>query len=254
MMKILVADDDPQFLKALKITLHSQGYDIVTARDGVECITVAVKEHPDLFVLDLGMPRMDGMGVIQGVRGWTEAPILVVSGRTDAREKVAALDAGADDYVTKPVSIDELLARIRALLRRVALEGASESAAPLTRFGDVTVDLNAKAVFRGGSGRQTRIRLTPTEWKVLEVLVRNAGKLVTRQDLLTEIWGAQHVKDTGYLRLYISQLRKKIEPNPAHPRYLKTEPGMGYRLDIGGTDGVSDAPEASEATEQGAKA
>ena len=188
MMKILVADDDPQFLKALKITLHSQGYDIVTARDGVECITVAVKEHPDLFVLDLGMPRMDGMGVIQGVRGWTEAPILVVSGRTDAREKVAALDAGADDYVTKPVSIDELLARIRALLRRVALEGASENAAPLTRFGDVTVDLNAKAVFRQDHGRQVRIRLTPTEWKVLEVLVRNAGKLVTRQDLLTEIY------------------------------------------------------------------
>ena len=233
-MKILVADDDPQFLKALKITLHSQGYDIVTARDGVECITVAVEEHPDLFVLDLGMPRMDGMGVIQGVRGWTEAPILVVSGRTDAREKVAALDAGADDYVTKPVSIDELLARIRALLRRVTQEKAAESETPLVHFGDVTVDLNAHAVFRGGKGREVRVRLTPTEWKVLEVLVRNAGKLVTRQDLLTSIWGSQHVKDTGYLRLYISQLRKKIEPDPAHPKYLKTETGMGYRLDTDG--------------------
>ncbi|MBT1173314.1 response regulator transcription factor [Bifidobacterium sp. MA2] len=233
-MKILVADDDPQFLKALKITLHSQGYDIVTARDGVECITAAVEEHPDLFVLDLGMPRMDGMGVIQGVRGWTEAPILVVSGRTDAREKVAALDAGADDYVTKPVSIDELLARIRALLRRVSQENSAESETPLMRFGDVTVDLNAHAVFRGGAGREIRVRLTPTEWKVLEVLVRNAGKLVTRQDLLTSIWGAQHVKDTGYLRLYVSQLRKKIEPDPARPRYLRTETGMGYRLDIEG--------------------
>lgn len=232
-MKILVADDDPQFLMALRITLHSQGYDIVTARDGVECITVAVAEHPDLFVLDLGMPKMDGMGVIHGVRGWTDAPILVVSGRTDAREKVAALDAGADDYVTKPVSIDELLARIRALLRRVPQqESVSEERSSLS-FGDVTVDLVARAVFRGRGAHQVRVRLTPTEWKVLEVLVRNAGRLVTRQDLLTEIWGAQHVNDTGYLRLYISQLRKKIEPDPAHPRYLKTESGMGYRLEIG---------------------
>ncbi|MBW3088629.1 response regulator transcription factor [Bifidobacterium sp. 82T24] len=226
-MKILIADDDPQFLKALKITLHSQGYDIVTAKDGVECITVAVREHPDLFMVDLGMPRMDGMGVIQGLRGWTDAPILVVSGRTDEREKVAVLDAGADDYVTKPVPIDELLARIRALLRRVP----QDSEPPVMTIGDVTVDLASHAVFRGRKGRQVRVRLTPTEWKLFEALVRNAGKLMTRQDLLTEIWGPQHVRDSGYLRLYISQLRKKIEPDPAHPRYLKTEPGMGYRLD-----------------------
>ncbi|PLS31814.1 DNA-binding response regulator [Bifidobacterium margollesii] len=227
-MKILIADDDPQFLKALKITLHSQGYDIVTAKDGVECITVAVREHPDLFMVDLGMPKMDGMGVIQGVRGWTDAPILVVSGRTDEREKVAVLDAGADDYVTKPVPIDELLARIRALLRRAPQENDS----PTVSLGDVTIDLTAHAVFRGRKGRQVRVKLTPTEWKVLEVLVRNAGKLVTRRDLLTEIWGAEHVNDSGYLRLYVSQLRKKIEPDPAHPRYLKTETGMGYRLDV----------------------
>ena len=239
-MKILVADDDPQFLTALRITLHSQGYDIVTARDGVECITVAVAEHPDLFVLDLGMPKMDGMGVIHGVRGWTEAPILVVSGRTDAREKVAALDAGADDYVTKPVSIDELLARIRALLRRVPQDGASDGDRPVVTFGDVTVDLAAHAVFRNVNGRQTRVRLTPTEWKVFEALVRANGRLVTRQDLLTEIWGAGHVNDTGYLRLYMSQLRKKIEPDPAHPKYLKTEPGTGYRLEVdGGADSAS---------------
>ncbi|OXM99572.1 response regulator [Bifidobacterium vansinderenii] len=230
-MKILIADDDPQFLKALKITLHSQGYEIVTARDGVECITVAVREHPDLFMIDLGMPKMDGMGVIQGVRGWTEAPILVVSGRTNEREKVAVLDAGADDYVTKPVPIDELLARIRALLRRTRKEDNDAASSTIT-LGDVTVDLTAHAVFRGRGGRQVRVRLTPTEWKVLEALARNAGRLVTRQDLLTEIWGAQHVRDTGYLRLYISQLRKKIEDDPSHPRYLKTEPGMGYRLDI----------------------
>ena len=242
-MKILVADDDPQFLTALRITLHSQGYDIVTARDGVECITVAVSEHPDLFVLDLGMPKMDGMGVIHGVRGWTDAPILVVSGRTDAREKVAALDAGADDYVTKPVSIDELLARIRALLRRVPQQESAAEERSSVSFGDVTVDLVARAVFRGRGARQVRVRLTPTEWKVLEALVRNAGKLVTRQDLLTEIWGAQHVNDTGYLRLYISQLRKKIEDDPAHPKYLKTESGMGYRLEVadGATAGASAA-------------
>lgn len=227
-MKILVADDDPQFLKALKITLHSQGYEIVTASDGVDCIKVAVETHPDMFVLDLGMPKMDGMGVIQGVRGWTDAPILVVSGRTDAREKVAVLDAGADDYLTKPVSIDELLARIRALARRIP----QETETPTVTFGDVTVDLTAHAVFRDFRGRQVRVRLTPTEWKVLEVLVRNAGKLVTRQDLLTEIWGSEHINDSGYLRLYISQLRKKVEADPAHPQYLKTEPGMGYRLDL----------------------
>ncbi|NMM93354.1 response regulator transcription factor [Bifidobacterium oedipodis] len=229
-MKILVADDDPQFLKALKITLRSQGYQIVTAADGVECITVAVEEHPDMFVLDLGMPKMDGMGVIQGVRGWTDAPILVVSGRTDAREKVAVLDAGADDYVTKPVSIDELLARIRALARRIP----QESETPTVQLGDVTVDLTAHAVFRdyGAQGRQVRVRLTPTEWKVLEILVRNAGKLVTRKDLLTEIWGSEHINDSGYLRLYVSQLRKKIEADPANPKFLKTEPGMGYRLEL----------------------
>ena len=227
-MKILVADDDPQFLKALKITLHSQGYQIVTAADGVECIKVAVEEHPDMFVLDLGMPKMDGMGVIQGVRGWTDAPILVVSGRTDAREKVAVLDAGADDYVTKPVSIDELLARIRALARRIPQETETAS----VQLGDVTVDLAAHAVFRNFKGRQVRVRLTPTEWKVLEILVRNAGKLVTRKDLLTEIWGSEHINDSGYLRLYVSQLRKKIEPDPSNPQYLKTEQGMGYRLDV----------------------
>lgn len=227
-MKILVADDDPQFLKALKITLHSQGYEIVTASDGVECIKVAVETHPDIFVLDLGMPKMDGMGVIQGVRGWTDAPILVVSGRTDAREKVAVLDAGADDYLTKPVSIDELLARIRALARRIPQEADT----PQVSLGNVTVDLAAHAVFRTYRGRQVRVRLTPTEWKVLEVLVRNAGRLVTRKDLLTEIWGSEHINDSGYLRLYISQLRKKIEADPANPVFLKTEPGMGYLLDL----------------------
>ena len=226
-MKILLADDDPQILRALRITLTAKGYEIFTARNGVEAIDAAIANHPDLYVIDLGMPELDGIEVIHGLRGWTAAPILVVSGRTGAAEKVDALDAGADDYVTKPFSVDELLARIRALTRRVP----NHESDPAVSFGSVTVDLAAKSVTRtddGGSPHQ--VRLTPTEWQVLELLVRNTGRLVTRQTLLTEIWGSEHVTDTGYLRLYVGQLRKKLEPVPADPRYILTESGMGYRL------------------------
>ena len=163
---------------------------------------------------------------MEAIRGWSEAPILVVSGRSGAGDKVDALDAGADDYVTKPFSVDELLARIRALSRRVP----QGDAAPVVVFGEVSVDLAAKSVVRTVDGEATHVRLTPTEWQVLELLVRNAGKLVTRQMLLTSIWGSEHVTDTGYLRLYLSQLRKKLEPVPSEPRHLLTEAGMGYRL------------------------
>ncbi|ROQ64536.1 two-component system KDP operon response regulator KdpE [Rathayibacter sp. PhB152] len=221
-MKILIADDDPQILRALRITLTARGYDVVTAGDGTEAINRAIDERPDLYMIDLGMPRLDGVEVIQALRGWTSAPVLVVSGRTGSADKVGALDAGADDYVTKPFSMDEVLARIRALSRRVQpAEGE-----PTVRIGDVTVDLAAKSAMRDG----TAVRLTPTEWQVLEILVRNAGKLVTRRSLLDEIWGPTHVTDTGYLRLYLAQLRKKLEPDPAHPRFLLTEAGMGYRF------------------------
>ncbi len=226
-MKILIADDDPQILRALRITLTARRYQIVTATTGVEAINVAISEHPDLYMLDLGMPEMDGIDVIHALRGWTAAPILVVSGRTGAGDKVDALDAGADDYVTKPFSIDELLARIRALTRRVA---PHEEAPPSVQVGDVTIDLAARTVTRSTPGGQQDIRLTPTEWAVLDLLVRNAGKLVTRRTLLADIWGSEHITDTGYLRLYISQLRKKIEPDPARPKHLITEPGMGYRF------------------------
>lgn len=226
-MKILIADDDPQILRALRITLTARRYDIVTASTGVEAINVAISEHPDLYMLDLGMPELDGMDVIHALRGWTTAPILVVSGRTGAGDKVDALDAGADDYVTKPFSIDELLARIRALTRRVLPQ---EEAQPSVRVGDVTIDLAARIITRSTATGTVVIRLTPTEWAVLDLLVRNAGKLVTRRTLLADIWGTEHVTDTGYLRLYISQLRKKIEPDPARPRCLITEPGMGYRF------------------------
>ncbi|MFC5931074.1 response regulator [Cryobacterium melibiosiphilum] len=225
-MKILIADDDPQILRALRITLGARGYDIVTAEDGAAAINAMIEHHPDLVMLDLGMPRLDGQAVIEGLRGWSQVPILVVSGRTGAADKVQALDAGADDYVTKPFSIDELLARIRALTRRLATTDDE----PVVLLGAVTVDLSAKQVTRNAAGVAETVRLTPTEWLILGVLLRNPGKLVTRQSLLTEVWGPHHVGDTGYLRLYVGQLRKKLEADAAHPRYLLTEAGMGYRF------------------------
>ncbi|GAB2827968.1 response regulator [Alpinimonas psychrophila] len=225
-MKILIADDDPQILRALRITLSARGYEIITAANGVEAVNAAIEHHPDIFMLDLGMPELDGIQVIEALRGWTQAPILVVSGRTGAADKVEALDAGADDYVTKPFSIDELLARIRALTRRVP----NQEATPVVTIANIAIDLSAKSITKNTQAGSELIRLTPTEWHVLEILVRNAGKLVTRQSLLTDIWGSEHITDTGYLRLYIAQLRKKIEPDPSQPRYLLTESGMGYRF------------------------
>lgn len=225
-MKILIADDDPQILRALRITLGARGYSVVTAHDGNAALNAAIEHHPDLVMLDLGMPKLDGIAVIEALRGWATMPILVVSGRTGATDKVEALDAGADDYVTKPFSIDELLARIRALTRRVP----TPEDEPLVVLGDTTVDLSAKQVTRSGEGVTATIRLTPTEWRLLEVLLRNPGKLITRQTLLTDVWGPNFTSDTGYLRLYIGQLRKKLEPVPAKPRFLLTEPGMGYRF------------------------
>ena len=229
-MKILVADDDPQLVRALRITLTAKGYEIVTAADGTSAIRAAVDHQPDLFLLDLGMPGLDGIDVIHGIRGWSGAPILVVSGRAGAADKVEALDAGADDYVTKPFSVTELLARIRALTRRAPQQEPS----PVVRLGEITIDLAARSAVDTSGGYRRHIRLTPTEWQVLEILIRNPGTLVTRQTLLASIWGTEHAKDTGYLRLYLSQLRKKLEPVPGSPRYLITEPGMGYRLDLDG--------------------
>jgi two-component system KDP operon response regulator KdpE len=225
-MKILIADDDPQIIRALKVTLGARGYDIVTANNGADALNQAIAQHPDLVMLDLGMPALNGIEVIEGLRGWTQVPILVVSGRTDAADKVAALDAGADDYVTKPFSVDELLARVRALTRRLPA-GEDE---PVTTFGDVSVDFSAKQVTRIGSEHTESIRLTPTEWRILELLIQNPGKLITRESLLTQVWGPHHTRDTGYLRLYFAQLRKKLEPVPSRPRYLVTVLGMGYRF------------------------
>lgn len=222
-MKILIADDDPQLVRALTLTLGAVGYDIATAADGAEALRAVVEEHPDVVMVDLGMPHVDGLGVIEGLRGWSNVPVLVVSGRAGAADKVEALDAGADDYITKPFAMDELLARLRALTRRTTPTPDQ----PSETFGGIRIDFVAKSVVREPD---EAIRLTPTEWRILEILVRNPGRLVTREDILTRIWGPAHTTDGGYLRLYVSQLRKKLEAVPAQPRYLQTVQGMGYRF------------------------
>jgi len=221
-MRILIADDDAQMLRAVRITLAARGYDVISASDGKAALDAAISSHPDLIVLDLGMPGLNGIEVIEAVRGWSQVPILVVSGRSESWEKVEALDAGADDYVTKPFSADELLARIRALSRRTP--AATDEA--VIEFGDVTVNLASHVVTRSGA----TVRLTPTEWRLLEVLLRHHDRLVTRETLLTEVWGPQYTTDTGYLRLYVAQLRKKLEAEPSKPRFLLTDAGMGYRF------------------------
>ncbi|WP_326819349.1 response regulator [Streptosporangium sp. NBC_01756] len=220
MTRILVVDDEPQILRALRINLLARHYEVATADDGAAALRKAADWHPDLVVLDLGLPDIDGIDVIHGLRGWTSVPIVVLSGRTGGSDKVDALDAGADDYVTKPFNIDELLARVRAVTRRTALH---DSELAQIQVGDHVVDLVGKTVSGG-------VRLTPTEWHLLEILLRNPGKLVSQRQLLTEVWGAKYLKETHYLRQYMTQLRKKLEPDPAHPVHLLTEPGMGYRF------------------------
>ena len=223
MTRVLVVDDEPQLLRALSINLRARKYDVTTAATGAAALAAAAKHPPDIVVLDLGLPDMDGTEVVAGLRGWTDVPILVLSGRTDSSDKVDALDAGADDYVTKPFAMDELLARLRAMSRRV---GAPEDE-PVVSFGDVVVDLAARRVRRGDA----EVRLTPTEWHLLEVLLRHPGKLLSQRQLLAEVWGPGYETAQGNLRLYMAQLRKKLEPDPARPRHLVNEPGMGYRFE-----------------------
>ncbi|HEY0999108.1 MAG TPA: response regulator [Streptosporangiaceae bacterium] len=240
MTRVLVVDDEPQILRALRINLRVRDYEVHVAATGAEALEVAGRHPPDLVILDLGLPDLDGVEVIQGLRGWTKAPIIVLSGRADSLDKVEALDAGADDYVTKPFGVEELLARMRAAVRRT---GIPEDL-PRVRLGELVVDLAAKRVVRqapvparldpaseapAGEAPAEDIRLTPTEWHLLEVLLRNPGKLLSRNQLLTEVWGPGYADATGNLRLYMAQLRRKLEPDPARPRWLITEPGMGYR-------------------------
>jgi two-component system KDP operon response regulator KdpE len=217
--RVLVVDDEPQILRALRINLVARHYEVAVAPDGTAALRQAADWHPDLVILDLGLPDLDGVDVIQGLRGWTSVPIIVLSGRTGSPDKVDALDAGADDYVTKPFGIDELLARIRAVTRRT---GAADEPATV-RVGEHVIDLATKTVSSG-------VRLTPTEWHFLELLARNPGKLISQRQLLNEVWGSSYVKETHYLRQYMAQLRRKLERDPGHPVHLLTEPGMGYRF------------------------
>jgi two-component system, OmpR family, KDP operon response regulator KdpE len=224
--RVLVVDDEPQIRRALGINLRSRGYDVDLAADGEQALTLAARKHPDVVVLDLGLPAMDGVEVIRGLRGWSHVPIVVLSVRDAEAEKVAALDAGADDYVTKPFGMDELVARLRAALRRTT--PAEEEA--LVETPDFTIDLTSKKVRRDGD----EVRLTPTEWHVVEVLVRNRGRLVSQTQLLQEVWGPQYHDETNYLRVFMAQVRRKLEPEPGRPRYFITEPGMGYRFEAAG--------------------
>jgi two-component system, OmpR family, KDP operon response regulator KdpE len=222
MTRVLVIDDEAPILRALKINLTARKYEVSTAADGTSGLAAMARERPDVLILDLGLPDMDGTEVIRGVRGWTSTPIIVLSAWGQESQKVAALDAGADDYVTKPFGMDELLARLRAAVRR-ASPAPDE---PVVTTAEFTVDLARKRVTRSGAD----VRLTPTEWQVLEVLVRNADRLVTQRQLLAEVWGPGYQNEANYLRVYMANLRRKLEPDPSAPRYLLTEPGMGYRF------------------------
>lgn len=223
-MRVLVIDDEPQILRALRINLQARQFDVVTAADGATALAAAEKLRPDLLILDLGLPDMDGVEVIRSLRTWTDVPVIVLSGRAGSSDKILALNTGADDYVTKPFSIEELLARMRAVGRRLRPETVDD--APVG-IGTYTVDLTEKAV-RSASG--DLVHLTRTEWDLLAILVRNPGKLVSQRHLLQDVWGPTYLNETHYLRQYMAQLRKKLEPDPARPRHLLTEPGMGYRF------------------------
>jgi two-component system, OmpR family, KDP operon response regulator KdpE len=227
MTRVLVIDDEPQIVRALVINLKARKYDVDAAHDGATALQLAAARHPDVVVLDLGLPDMDGVEVIRGLRGWTRVPILVLSARHTSDEKVEALDAGADDYVTKPFGMDELLARLRAAVRRTEPVGAGEDEVTTVETEEFTVDLAAKKVNRDGKD----VRLTPTEWHLLEVLVRNTGRLVSQKQLLQEVWGPSYGTESNYLRVYMAQLRRKLESDPSHPRHFITEAGMGYRFE-----------------------
>ncbi len=223
-MRTALVDDVPRILRALRINLTTRGYEVTTAATGAGALRAVAEPAPDVIVLDLGLPDMDGTQVLGGLRGWTEVPVIVLSARTDSADKVAALDAGADDYLTKPFGMEELLARLRAALRRGASPAGED--APVVVTDAFTVDLMTKTVTRDASA----VHLTPTEWGILEMLVRNRGKLVGQKELLQEVWGPAYATETHYLRVYVAQLRRKLEPQPGRPRHLLTEAGMGYRF------------------------
>ena len=228
MTRVLIVDDDTQLLRALRINLTARGYTVLTAADGRTALRAAGELRPDVVVLDLGLPDLDGTEVITELRTFTQVPVIVLSARTDSSDKVHALDRGADDYVTKPFGVEELMARLRAAVRRATATSAGGPDEEPLRAGDLTIDLAAKMVCRDGQ----QVRLTPTEWSILELLARNHGKLVSRSQLLHHIWGPSERKETSYLRVYLGQLRHKLEADPGRPRHLITEAGMGYRFRV----------------------
>jgi two-component system KDP operon response regulator KdpE len=222
--RVLVVDDDAGLARALMINLRAHGWDVTTAATGAAALDAASSAHPDVVVLDLGLPDISGLEVIAGIRGWSRVPIVVLSARQLGDDKVDALDAGADDYVTKPFAMNELLARLRAAVRRAQ---PGEAAEPVIEAGDLRIDLARRVVSRDGED----VRLSPTEWALLEVLVRNRGRMVGRQQLLHEVWGPAYSTETNYLRVYTAQLRRKLEKDPARPEHLITHPGAGYRFE-----------------------
>jgi two-component system, OmpR family, KDP operon response regulator KdpE len=223
--RILVVDDEPQILRALRINLSARCYDVVTAADGTEALYQAKTSRPDLVLLDLGLPDIDGVEVIRQVRTWSHVPIVVVSGRVDSHDKIDALDAGADDYVTKPFNLDELLARIRAVTRR----HSDATPVGVVRIGQYQVDVSNRTI-ESVEEPSDPLHLTRMEWQLLEALIRDPGKLVGQRQLLQEVWGPTYLNETHYLRQYMTHLRRKLEADPARPKHFITEPGMGYRF------------------------
>ncbi|MFT3853856.1 MAG: response regulator [Ilumatobacteraceae bacterium] len=224
MTRILVVDDEPQIRKALSVNLTARGYDVDLAGSGEEGLALAAGRHPDLVLLDIGLPGIDGVEVVRGLRGWSTVPIIMLSVRDAEADKVRALDAGADDYVAKPFGMDEVLARMRAALRRH--QPAPEEATVATAH--FTLDLGDKSLRRADG--EPPPHLTPTEWAIVEALVRHPGRLVTQRQLLQTVWGPQYERETNYLRVHLAAIRKKLEPEPGRPRYFITEPGIGYRF------------------------
>jgi two-component system KDP operon response regulator KdpE len=245
--RVLVVDDEPQIRKALRVNLQARGHEVDLAPNGEEALVLAADHHPDLVLLDLGLPGIDGIDVIHGLRGWTDVPIIVLSVRGEESDKIEALDAGADDYVTKPFGMGELLARMRSAMRRQRPDAPD----PLVTTPDFEIDLATKRFVLLRDGTRTEVHLTPTEWGLVEQLVRNPGRLVTQRQLLQEVWGPNYHDETNYLRVHFANLRRKVEPQPSRPRYFVTETGMGYRFEPDrhgeGLGRTAPGPDAAEA-------